>query len=129
MDPQERRERIIKIVHDVEAARRKLQELEAELDSLLGPQQPIAKVVFLKDASLPDRVIAFFKANPGAWDAKAMLSHLGLKSEQIAGLRSTLGRLASEGRISKHSRGKYTALQKADAASNSGSPAAANGAS
>jgi hypothetical protein len=128
MNLQERRERIIKVAHNVDAARSELTKLEAELDSLLGQLQPVAAVPFPKDATLPDRIVAFLKANPGTWDANTMLPHVNLKSDEVAALRSTLARLASEKRISKHSRGKYMTPQKADVASNSGPPAMANGA-
>jgi len=128
MNLQERRERIIKVAHDVDTARSELKKLEAELDSLLGELQPIAPVTFAKNATLPDRIIAFLKVNQGPWDANTMLPHVNLKSDEVAALRSTLARLAGDKRISKHSRGKYMMAQKVDAASNSGPPATANGA-
>jgi hypothetical protein len=107
MEQQERRERIIKVVHDIEMLRTKLRAFETELDALLGPSPQISKPALAKGAPLADRIVAFLKVNPGAWDAERMVGPLGIKREQVNNLRAELSRLAKAGRIERESRGKY----------------------
>jgi hypothetical protein len=109
------RERVIDLVHQITAARARLQQLEADLDQALhqdgaGPTL-LRKAARAPRGSLARRIIQLLEGDPKqAFAVPDVAKRLGVLS--VPSLRQTVRRLLAERKIQRRKRGMYGAAQR-----------------
>lgn len=99
------RERIIELCGQIAALRDEIKGREAELDRLLA--HPIEAMT-----TISDQIIKALRGCAGSLNAKEMRHVLGMPEERVDTIRTTLQRLATEGKIKRESPGRFCASQK-----------------